>query len=376
MRMRFSVLYALLLGGGALMAAAQPALGTDACRPGFVWREAFPGDLVCVKPITRDEVADDNRQDRARRQGDSNPWTCVQGYVWRDAFAGDFVCVTPDVRDQAAEDNRLAGVRRVGSGGPAGPLRPDTCRPGFVWREARPGDLACVTPHTRTQTANDNALAPTRLASNFCKEGYVWREARPEDHVCVVPARRDQAAFDNSQAGARRLIPACDAYSRAAIAQNAERISRNCSFGQNDNRWHSNYDNHYDWCRAADATARQGQIEYRESELIRCRSNVQFVPETKDACCSSLPPGGFILRGDGWDPTRCGGDGFAGITANVCFYMRYDNVPIGATLRACDRAPTPAGWTVVTRVWDPTSCATGANPPTQQMTVKYIKRVN
>jgi hypothetical protein len=30
---------------------------------------------------------------------------CISGYVWRDAFSGDHVCVTPEVRDQVAADN-------------------------------------------------------------------------------------------------------------------------------------------------------------------------------------------------------------------------------------------------------------------------------
>jgi hypothetical protein len=39
--------------------------------------------------------------------------TCIQGYVWREAIPGDHVCVTPEVRAQAAEDNRLADSRRA-----------------------------------------------------------------------------------------------------------------------------------------------------------------------------------------------------------------------------------------------------------------------
>src|SRR5258708_7310851 len=39
-----------------------------------------------------------------------------------------------------------------------------------------------------------------------CKPGYVWREAcGPKDHVCVLPQTRDQAANDNAQAASRFL---------------------------------------------------------------------------------------------------------------------------------------------------------------------------
>jgi len=88
------------------------------------------------------------------------PDTCVSGFVWREAFSGDDVCVDPAVRSQAATDNQLAPRRRVPGGGAYGP---DTCRQGFVWREAGPSDHVCVTPEIRTQAANDNRAAASRV---------------------------------------------------------------------------------------------------------------------------------------------------------------------------------------------------------------------
>jgi len=82
---------------------------------------------------------------------------CKQGYVWREAFAGDHVCVTPQVRQQAADDNRQAGAR-------LDPARPGYCRQGYVWREASPNDHVCVTPETRSQAAEDNRAAAGRVA--------------------------------------------------------------------------------------------------------------------------------------------------------------------------------------------------------------------
>jgi hypothetical protein len=46
--------------------------------------------------------------------GAYGPDTCLQGYVWREAVPGDHVCVTPETRAQAAQDNSLAASRRVG----------------------------------------------------------------------------------------------------------------------------------------------------------------------------------------------------------------------------------------------------------------------
>lgn len=42
------------------------------------------------------------------------------------------------------------------------PYGVDTCVQGYVWREARIGDLACVSTETRSQTAADNAAATSR----------------------------------------------------------------------------------------------------------------------------------------------------------------------------------------------------------------------
>jgi hypothetical protein len=88
--------------------------------------------------------------------GPYGPDTCLNGYVWRDAFSGDHVCVTPEQRTQAAYDNSQAPYRIKPNGGPYGP---DTCRDGYVWREASSDDHVCVTPEQRTQAAYDNSQA-------------------------------------------------------------------------------------------------------------------------------------------------------------------------------------------------------------------------
>lgn len=87
------------------------------------------------------------------------PDTCKQGYVWREAFPGDHVCVTPDVRQRVWSDNSQAAQRVQPGGGAYGP---DTCKQGYVWREARPGDHVCVTGELREQTRRDNSLAAER----------------------------------------------------------------------------------------------------------------------------------------------------------------------------------------------------------------------
>jgi len=109
---------ALVLGATPVV-NAQLAQSPAMCRPGYVLREAYPGDRVCVDSQTHDQVASDNAQAGTRREpngGASGPDTCRPGYVWREARQGDHVCVTPAVRAQTAEDNQYAIARRVRAG--------------------------------------------------------------------------------------------------------------------------------------------------------------------------------------------------------------------------------------------------------------------
>ena len=99
------------------------------------------------------------------------PDTCKEGFVWREAGPEDHVCVTRDVRDQTFQDNQQAGARRNPGGGDFGP---DTCRPGYVWREAFEGDRVCVTLETRDQARLDNEKADERRMRSMVR----WAKSR------------------------------------------------------------------------------------------------------------------------------------------------------------------------------------------------------
>jgi hypothetical protein len=90
---------------------------------------------------------------------DVPPDGCQRGYVWREAFAGDHVCVTPQSQALAAEDNATAAENRVSGSG-------DLCVRGYVWRLAGPQDHVCVTQLTRDEAWRDNSLAASRLATS------------------------------------------------------------------------------------------------------------------------------------------------------------------------------------------------------------------
>jgi hypothetical protein len=69
------------------------------------------------------------------------------------------VCVTQKSAARVAEENRTRKTRLQPGGGAYGP---NTCRLGFVWREAFPADLVCVTPKIRTLVAEENRIGPSR----------------------------------------------------------------------------------------------------------------------------------------------------------------------------------------------------------------------
>jgi hypothetical protein len=84
----------------------------------------------------------------AAAEGQTGSSVCQAGFVWRQAYVGDEVCVTPQARDQAAADNLAAPKRQAQNG---------QCIGGYVWRQASPQDHVCVTAQTRAQTAQENA---------------------------------------------------------------------------------------------------------------------------------------------------------------------------------------------------------------------------
>lgn len=88
---------------------------------------------------------------------------CIQGYVWREAVPGDHVCVTPATHDQAQYDNSQAQSRVADCSTQSCPYGKDQCIQGYVWRGAVPDDHVCVTPETRDQTQYDNSQAPSRV---------------------------------------------------------------------------------------------------------------------------------------------------------------------------------------------------------------------
>lgn len=102
------IIAAGLAVGTPALATADPGLpyGPDTCVQGLVWREARPGDTVCVTPGFRARTATENSAPYANKVPASI--NCVSGFVWREAFDGDIICVTPDIRQQNWNANASA----------------------------------------------------------------------------------------------------------------------------------------------------------------------------------------------------------------------------------------------------------------------------
>lgn len=130
---------------------------------------------------------------QSQAQADSRlpygPDTCKNGFVFREAYTDDHVCVTSAVRAQVAQDN-AAAVSRIQPGG--GLSGHNTCKQGFVWREARPQDLVCVDTSQRTQAADDNRLAYSRQQARLAQ----GVRLPPKKHLPLVPVDHDGKTVD------------------------------------------------------------------------------------------------------------------------------------------------------------------------------------
>jgi hypothetical protein len=99
----------------AVTLLSSAAASAQTCAQGYVWREARPGDLVCVTPESREQAANENRLAKERRnpRGNYGPLTCIQHFVWREAFNGDAACVPPERRLAVRQENAAAANRRI-----------------------------------------------------------------------------------------------------------------------------------------------------------------------------------------------------------------------------------------------------------------------
>ncbi len=83
-------------------------LGLNACKKEFVWRQIDSYDYVCVTRESRDATKRQNDVDRQRRSQSRN---CIEGFVHRNAFSSDDICVDVEEQRQIQYDNNSTKFR-------------------------------------------------------------------------------------------------------------------------------------------------------------------------------------------------------------------------------------------------------------------------
>jgi hypothetical protein len=158
---RFTVVSLLAFVGLAL--STEAFAQTDACAKGYVWREAFAGDHVCVAKERRDLVADENRNaQKHRKKGGGDE--CEPGYVWRMASPQDHVCVTQIERDQAQQDNSLATSRSAAF---VAPKKPSSEIPGVGANVRTPPRKAGCFKYEKGEWKETECLSEEYIRRNF-----------------------------------------------------------------------------------------------------------------------------------------------------------------------------------------------------------------
>lgn len=149
-------------GDGPETQSQSPKIGTSSYQAGWVLPNADPNRVygfivqACQSHLAASSTC--SGWSPMRYYKPYGPNMCRSGFVWREAFQGDVVCVAPGTRGQAKADNQQAAARRADPNSSSNLI----CKNGYVWREASPDDHVCVTPATRQQTHNDNAQRYSR----------------------------------------------------------------------------------------------------------------------------------------------------------------------------------------------------------------------
>jgi len=162
-----------------LLSTCGFATAADQCVSGYVWREACPGDFVCVSPAVREESKRENQAGPGRILGNG---LCVQGYVWREACgSSDHVCVPPASRTRANADNAEASARV------ARPPRLIGALPASFTQTSKQGNTHVV------QLRGVNLALPTTNGRNFRSDiqlmgrfnGGSWQVITPDSWMTV-----------------------------------------------------------------------------------------------------------------------------------------------------------------------------------------------
>ncbi|HKQ30419.1 MAG TPA: hypothetical protein VJS66_03950 [Burkholderiales bacterium] len=191
------------------------------------WRESADGACGAIQTDMQLKHPEDGMKELSVKDKINVPRTSLLSAEQRAALNQRYekmLAIEKGIRQKPAEktarrDNPAIGhsyVPVAGAGAtlkaPVAQMSVKTCQQGFVWRLARPTDYVCVTPASRTRSANENAAANSlrdpkgAYGPNTCVNGYVWREAFAGDVVCVKPEIRTLVRQENLE-GPKHAAP-------------------------------------------------------------------------------------------------------------------------------------------------------------------------
>ena len=132
------------------------------------------------------------------------PSTCKQGFVWREAFGGDTVCVTPETRAQAQQDNATQAQRTE----PVQATSKDFDELQKEHPESRAvakGDFVELQRFVIRERLIRDVVRPELFFVLRCKAGYTERRASANDRACVTTATQLATDADNRAAESRKV---------------------------------------------------------------------------------------------------------------------------------------------------------------------------
>jgi hypothetical protein len=171
-------------------------------KPGAI-TEGCPGRVIATAPEPGAPAASGAAVALTVGELPYGPDTCKPGFVWREAFRNDHVCVPPESRSRAAQDNQLASSRSETVPATAKDIE-DIQRSNPKAATVPKGDFTQLARIDRRILFGQAWTVPMVVR---CKAGFTERRASATDRVCVPEGTQLDTAKENEQADSRMVCP-------------------------------------------------------------------------------------------------------------------------------------------------------------------------
>jgi hypothetical protein len=132
--------------------------------------------------------------------------TCKQGFVWREAVAGDHVCVTPETHAQAIVDNGAQAERTERAAATSKDFD-DLQKEHPEAKAVAKGDFTALQSIIGRQRLITEVARPGVFFVLRCKVQYTERRATANDRACVTRTTQIATDADNGAADSRKVCP-------------------------------------------------------------------------------------------------------------------------------------------------------------------------